>query len=252
MSLGFSAAATSASPHPVGDPELRADVVRGALVVGVRVGQDVRRQAPRADVLDDLLAVAAGLGVDQQVARDPRVDRVRREAGQHPDVVGDLLQWGSGRWRPAGATPRRARRPADRPGPRSRAWPSPPPASARRARRAGRRRSRSSSCLWKRTCVKNSRVPWSPKAAKDRWSAASGPEQDSTGRRRPSPRRRRPTACRRPSAPSGPRSAARGPRGSPRCGWSCMQSRHCTTASCSSSTTSACSPVAGSMRWMPS
>ena len=40
---------------------------------------------------------------------------------------------------------------------------------------------RSSSCLWKRTWVKNSRVPWSPKAAKDRWSAASGPEHVSTG-----------------------------------------------------------------------
>ena len=37
-----------------------------------------------------------------------------------------------------------------------------------------------------------------------------------------------------------------------RCGWSCMQSRHCTTASCSSSTTSARFPVTGSMRWMPS
>ncbi len=39
---------------------------------------------------------------------------------------------------------------------------------------------RSSSCLWKRTWVKNSRVPWSPKAAKASDSAASGPEQDST------------------------------------------------------------------------
>ena len=39
---------------------------------------------------------------------------------------------------------------------------------------------RSSSCLWKRTCVKNSRVPWSPKAAKASDSAASGPEHDST------------------------------------------------------------------------
>ena len=38
----------------------------------------------------------------------------------------------------------------------------------------------SSSCLWKRTCVKNSRVPWSPNAAKASDSAASGPEQDST------------------------------------------------------------------------
>ena len=33
---------------------------------------------------------------------------------------------------------------------------------------------RSSSCLWKRTWVKNSRVPWSPKAAKASDSAASG------------------------------------------------------------------------------
>ena len=39
---------------------------------------------------------------------------------------------------------------------------------------------RSSSCLWKRTCVKNSRVPWSPNAANASESAASGPEQDST------------------------------------------------------------------------
>ena len=39
---------------------------------------------------------------------------------------------------------------------------------------------RSSSCLWKRTWVKNSRVPWSPNAAKASDSAASGPEQDST------------------------------------------------------------------------
>ncbi len=38
----------------------------------------------------------------------------------------------------------------------------------------------------------------------------------------------------------------------PRCGWSCMQSRHWTTASCSSSTTSARSPVTGSILWMPS
>src|ERR1044071_5630735 len=39
---------------------------------------------------------------------------------------------------------------------------------------------RSSSCLWKRTWVKNSRVPWSPKAAKLSASPASGPEQVST------------------------------------------------------------------------
>src|SRR3954452_16932784 len=38
----------------------------------------------------------------------------------------------------------------------------------------------SSSCLWKRTWVKNSRVPWSPKAAKLSASTASGPEQVST------------------------------------------------------------------------
>ena len=31
-----------------------------------------------------------------------------------------------------------------------------------------------SSCLWKRTCVKNSRVPWSPKAAKDERVAGLG------------------------------------------------------------------------------
>ena len=37
-----------------------------------------------------------------------------------------------------------------------------------------------------------------------------------------------------------------------RWGWSCMQSRHCTTASWSSSTTSARLPVTGSIRWMPS
>ena len=35
---------------------------------------------------------------------------------------------------------------------------------------------RSSSCLWKRTWVKNSRVPESPNAPKVRLSAASGPE----------------------------------------------------------------------------
>ena len=38
----------------------------------------------------------------------------------------------------------------------------------------------------------------------------------------------------------------------PRWGWSCMQSRHCTTASWISSTTSPRSPVTGSIRWMPS
>ncbi len=38
----------------------------------------------------------------------------------------------------------------------------------------------SSSCLWKRTWVKNSRVPWSPNAAYASESAASAPEQDST------------------------------------------------------------------------
>ena len=38
----------------------------------------------------------------------------------------------------------------------------------------------------------------------------------------------------------------------PRCGWSCMHSRHWTTASCISSTTSPRSPVSGSIRWMPS
>ena len=38
----------------------------------------------------------------------------------------------------------------------------------------------SSSCLWKRTWVKNSRTPWSPKAAYDSASPASGPEQLST------------------------------------------------------------------------
>src|ERR671917_520295 len=38
----------------------------------------------------------------------------------------------------------------------------------------------SASCLWKRTCVKNSRVPWSPKAPNASASAASGPEQVST------------------------------------------------------------------------
>ena len=42
------------------------------------------------------------------------------------------------------------------------------------------------------------------------------------------------------------------PSWKPRCGWSCMHSRHCTTASCISSTTSARSPVSGSIRWMPS
>ena len=35
-------------------------------------------------------------------------------------------------------------------------------------------------CLWKRTWVKNSRVPWSPKAPNASESAASGPEQLST------------------------------------------------------------------------
>ena len=38
----------------------------------------------------------------------------------------------------------------------------------------------SSSCLWKRTWVKNSRTPWSPKAAYESASPASGPEQVST------------------------------------------------------------------------
>ena len=38
----------------------------------------------------------------------------------------------------------------------------------------------SPSCLWKRTWVKNSRVPLSPKAAYESDSAASGPEQLST------------------------------------------------------------------------
>ena len=38
----------------------------------------------------------------------------------------------------------------------------------------------SPSCLWKRTWVKNSRVPWSPKAPNASASAASGPEHAST------------------------------------------------------------------------
>jgi hypothetical protein len=38
----------------------------------------------------------------------------------------------------------------------------------------------SPSCLWKRTWVKNSRVPWSPNAPKASESAASGPEHVST------------------------------------------------------------------------
>jgi hypothetical protein len=38
----------------------------------------------------------------------------------------------------------------------------------------------SPSCLWNRTCVKNSRVPWSPNAPNASESAASGPEQLST------------------------------------------------------------------------
>jgi hypothetical protein len=42
------------------------------------------------------------------------------------------------------------------------------------------------------------------------------------------------------------------PSRKPRWGWSCMQSRHCTTASWSSSTTSPRSPVWGSILWMPS
>ncbi len=100
--------------------------------------------------------------------------------------------------------------------------------------------------------MKNSRVPWSPKAAYDSASAASGPEQVSTwsastvtsqeathGVPATIRSQRSSIGCTRPSR-------------KPRCGWSCMQSRHCTTASWISSTTSARSPVSGSILWIPS
>ena len=63
---------------------------------------------------------------------------------------------------------------------------------------------RSSSCLWKRTWVKNSRVPCSPNQASESASPASGPEHVQRPRHRRSRCTMPPTARRRSSASSCP------------------------------------------------
>ena len=104
----------------------------------------------------------------------------------------------------------------------------------------------SSSCLWKRTWVKNSRTPASPKAPKVRNSIASGPEQLST--RSWSTRTVQEATQGVPATIRSQRSSIGTTRSSwkVRWGWSCMQARHWTTDSWTSSTPSASAPVSGS------
>ena len=81
---------------PVGDPERRADLVAGALVVGVRVGERVRADLVAVEVGENALARALGARVDEHVAEQERVDPVRQEERvQVPDVGGEFLQSGA-------------------------------------------------------------------------------------------------------------------------------------------------------------
>ena len=77
---------------PQGDVQGAADLVGGALVVRVGVGQRVGGDLVGADLLEDLAARVAGAGVDQHVLDQVGVDRVgEEERVEVPHLVGDLL-----------------------------------------------------------------------------------------------------------------------------------------------------------------
>ena len=76
---------------PEGHAEALAHGVRGALVVGVGVREGVRGEGAPLELLDDLARGEAGRGVDEDVVEEEDVDRVRREEGELPDAVCELL-----------------------------------------------------------------------------------------------------------------------------------------------------------------
>jgi hypothetical protein len=79
----------------VGDAEALADGVTRALVVRVRVGEGVGVDRAALDLAQDAAAGVAAGRVDQHITDHVDVDRVRRKAGEHPDVGGELLHGGA-------------------------------------------------------------------------------------------------------------------------------------------------------------
>src|SRR3954452_4663331 len=75
---------------PERDAEGLADLLARSLVVGMRVGERMRRDGATLELAQDAAPRAARGGVDQHVAYHVDVDPVRREAAQQPDVVGEL------------------------------------------------------------------------------------------------------------------------------------------------------------------
>ena len=61
-------------------------------MVGMGVGQCMRRNRPAAELAQDPLAGVTGSGVDEHVADQVDVDRERRKAVEHVHVICEVLQ----------------------------------------------------------------------------------------------------------------------------------------------------------------
>ena len=70
---------------PERDRERLANLLRGALVVGVDMGEGVRGDTPALQLAQDPSRGVPCRGVDEDVLDEVRVDGVRREAGEQPD-----------------------------------------------------------------------------------------------------------------------------------------------------------------------
>jgi adenine phosphoribosyltransferase len=80
----------------LGDPEWdvqgAADLVRGALMVGMGMRERVGGDLVRSELAENLAGAVTGAGVDEDVLDQVGVDRIREEEGvEVPDPVGDLL-----------------------------------------------------------------------------------------------------------------------------------------------------------------
>ena len=80
--------------YKAGKIELLADLVAGALVIGVRMGEGVRIDDAASQLTQDALRGVPGAGVDEDVSREVHVDRMWRKAIQQEQLVGELLQRG--------------------------------------------------------------------------------------------------------------------------------------------------------------